>query len=274
MTLETWEQMIDVIRRVSPICRVEIGNAGEPTLNPRFLDFCSSLRQMCPSLQMLTYTNGTTLIDGTISYKDMFDAGLNVVYVDMYAPVDKHEELAKKSGYLYIIDGQENNYNFNVFEYQGNPNFHAIRFSPNPSKWAQKKYATGKLHTFLNNLDWDIALRRGMIPVITPPNRRCDIPTKFPTVLYDGSYAFCCLDFMRETAGKLWNVSDGVEGFFKYWLGKYMQQGRKFLFEKNRQRHPLCSRCSLTTPRCDIAWWPEELLQHYWNGKKWIMLAE
>jgi hypothetical protein len=105
-------------------------------------------------------------------------------------------------------------------------------------------------------------------PVTKPPSRRCNIPSKFVSVNYDGTFPFCCFDYMRHTVQKFGNINNGIEDFFKFWLGSYMQTTRKKLDMKDRESHEWCSKCRFTSIRCDIPYWRAGMKQ-YWNGKAW-----
>lgn len=266
MTLETWKQTFDIIAKVSPICRIDMANAGEPTLNPNLLEFFRYAKKTCPTVQLLMYTNGATLIQGKITYKDIFDAGLHMVFVDMYAPKERYIKLAQDSGYEWIDGDDKKPDDINIFAYQDDPDIHRIMLMPNPGN--QKRHKA-QWQTWLNNLDWPAADKFGIKPVTEPLKRRCDQPFKYPNIFYDGSYSLCCQDAMREVAGKLGNVSSGVGGFMKYWFGEYMQDARQRLDNKDRASHPLCKRCKLCGGRCDVPMWKPELLKNYWDGERW-----
>jgi len=280
ISLETWKQAIDIIAEVSPICRIDIANLGEPTLNPDIFKMLRYAKKKCPTIQLLMYTNGTTLITRRISYKMLFDSGLNMVFVDMYAPKEKHVKLAKEATAHLVIEDDPNPNDINIFEYQNNPDIHAIRLSRNPYNWLPKKQK--RMTTWLNNLDWNAASEIGLEPVLLAPQRRCDQPFKYPNIFHDGSYSQCCSDGMREVAGKLGNVSSGVDGFFVFWFGEYMQKLRRQLDSKDRQSNPLCFRCRLADGRCDVPMWrnrddmkgttKNDLLNYYWDGSKWNKL--
>jgi organic radical activating enzyme len=274
MSEETWISTVDVISKLTPYVRIEFCNAGEPTLNPLFLNFLSYARSKVPYAQLLLYTNGTTLLDGRITYKEMFESGLNVAFVDMYSSLESHMRIAKESGYLILEKDKKTKDSVNVFSYQKNPNIKLIQLSPHPGNWTKQKLRSTGLSTFLNNLDWKSAKHYGLEPVQRPPSRRCQQTTNYANVCWDGEYIFCCFDFMRETAGTLGNVSEGVEGFLKFWFGRYMQDCRNKLWHKDRKSHEKCKKCAFTANRCDIARWGPELLNDYWDGKKWISLED
>jgi len=269
MTMKTWMNMLNIIKVVSPMCRLEIGNAGEPTLNKELPKFFTAARKVCPTIQLMVYTNGTTLLDGSVTYEELFESGLNFIYVDMYAPHERHIELARMSGYQWYEYGDKSPQARKTFTYQNNPGIHGILLCPNPTNWSKRKISRGAFSTFFNNLDWPAAEKYGLKPVVDPPKRPCDLPMKYPVVYYDGSYTFCCFDFMRQVAGTLGNVSDGIEGFFLYWFGKYMQSCRAQLSLKNRATHSMCGKCGFISARCDIPVWQKDVFKHYWNGKTW-----
>ena len=280
MTLETWKQAIDIISKVSPIGRIDMANLGEPTLNPHIYDMFSYAKEKCPTIQLLMYTNGLKLIDGSVTYAKLFDSGLNMVFLDMYHPKERHMKLVLDSGYNYIDQDHPKDTDINPFEYQKDNFHHCIYVGHNPVDWPKKKQR--RWQTWLNNLDWSAAKKFGLSPVVVAPHRRCDQPFKYANIYHDGAYALCCQDGMREVAGTLGNVSDGVSGFFKFWLGEYMQGSRRMLDNKDRVGHDLCKRCKMADGRCDVPMWRDrddmkgltenKLLDYFWDGEKWNKL--
>jgi organic radical activating enzyme len=269
MSEANWTAFLKIVNEISPYARVEFGLVGEPTMHPEILKFLRIGRELAPHVQFMTYTNGTQLMAGKVSYDELFEAGLNCVFVDMYAPLEKHLELANKSSARVVVQRDKKEGDPNLFEYQGDPSTRIILLADAPHEWNDRKIKRGAFSTWMNNLDWEAAAKFGLTPVTQAPARRCDIPTKFPTILSDGNYSMCCYDAMHEGSGKMGGVQDGVAGFMKYWLGEYMQDVRKRLFNKDRASHPMCSRCASVTPRADIAWWKEDILQDFWNGAEW-----
>ena len=274
MKKDTWVALLKVIQEVTPYSRLEFGNAGEPTLHPNFLEYLSIAKEICPNLQILTYTNGTQLINKKLTYKKLFDAGLNMIFVDMYSPFKIHKRLAEKSGYDWYYQDEKPKEAPNIFTYQNNPDIHVIMLANNPYNWSKRKIGRGSLQTFFNDLDWEEAKKIGMSPVIKAPDRRCDLPCKFININYDGTFIFCCFDYMRHTINEFGNIKNGLEDFFKYWLGEYMQSTRKKLYNKDRNSHKYCSLCKFTSIRCDIPYWKEDRLNESWDGKKWNFLLK
>lgn len=274
MSEQTWRELVNVMNVVSPRTRLEIGQAGEPTLHPQLPDLFRLAREIAPHVQTLCYTNGTTLMSGRRTYQELFESGLNVLYVNMYHPVEKHVALAEKSGYPWVMEGRHlatGEYH-QPFAYRADkdPNFRLINFCRNPGNWTTQRRHRHGFYTFLNHLDWRASAKWGLKPLVKPLKRRCDFPSKYPTFDYSGQYLLCCVDFTSETAGQFGgNVSEGPEGFLKFWFGERMQRTRQMLHDKNRAAHPICSRCNCTSHRGDIAWLRPELLDHYWDGTSW-----
>jgi len=209
-------------------------------------------------------------MNGNIKIEDMFNAGLNYIFWDMYHPFEKCKETAIKSGYDWFYQDDKNRDCFSVFRYQNNPNIHKIMLAESPYHWAKKKIGRGYLQTFFNDLDWPAAKEFGIEPVIEPPKRRCDLPNKFVNVNYDGTYSFCCFDYLKHSIHNFDTVNEGLDGFIKFWLGQYMQSTRIHLYNNERIKHEYCAKCRFTSIRGDIPYWKPDLIKWYWNGKNWI----
>lgn len=270
---KTWVDLFSLINKITPYCRVEMANAGEPTLHPRILPFLSIARRLAPNAQLQITTNGTKLADGTLTHKQLFNAGINIIYVDMYAPREKHIALAEASGYEWYEYLDPPKGAPNAWTYHGS-HVKFITLMQPPVRWPAKRLALGRLGTWFNNLDWKAAEKYNLFPVTEPIERGCSQPFKYVSVMVDGSFELCCQDLFGETAGKLGNVSDGVEGFDKFWFGEFMQLHRKHLRVKDRAWSPYCSRCNITFSMSDWRMWKDDALTHYWDGESWKELIE
>ncbi|MBW2647745.1 MAG: radical SAM/SPASM domain-containing protein [Deltaproteobacteria bacterium] len=269
MSKEDWVSLLHITKEVTPYNRYTLGNAGEPTLHPELLEFMSLAKEITPHTQIQLTTNGTKIIDGTYTYRDLFEAGVHTVYIDMYAPLERHIELAKASGYPYYELDKRPKDVPQVWTYHNDPDFKLIALVNPPTFWSAARLGQGRLHTFINQLDWEATKKYNLVPVTNPPNRRCDLPSKMVSTHSDGTYSFCCNDFLQANKAELGHISDGVQGFFKFWLGKYMQETRRKLHNKDRIGHEFCSQCSFVSLRADIPWWEPELLDQYWTGESW-----
>lgn len=269
MKISTWKKTMKLIRQLTPYNRIDLANAGEPTLHPKLIEMLAIGRKISPNSFFEIITNGTMLLKKKITYKNLFEAGANMIYVDMYAPIEKHLKLAKDSGYNFYIRSKKKPEDPFAWTYHNDPTMKCIVLQENPLNWSNQKKRI-YFSTFFNNLDWDEARKFGLKPIETAPSRRCNQPFRNINVSYDGYYSFCCFDFMRYQYGKLGNVDKGIEGFFNFWLGKYMQETRKILHNKDRNSHPLCSKCAFTSSRGDIPCWKnEDQMDYYLEDNKW-----
>ena len=268
----TWGSALEIVNELMPYTRFLIANWGEPTLHPRFVELMKMGKRIAPNLTLLLYTNGTQILNGNLTYRELFEAGLDSVYVDVYSDRERHIELAKESSYQWWEEGKRPKKMKNLFERKHGQG-HFIQISRNPAEWLPMKANRGATMTFLNDLDWEAAGKLGMTPVVYPPHRRCDQPVKFPTFVWDGNYVFCGQDVTNRTAGKLGNVSDGSASFLKFWLGRYMQDLRSKVHQNTdgRASHENCRYCAFVGGRADVPIWRVGFSE-YWDGERFISL--
>lgn len=275
MSLETWANIMHIAQAVKPNTRVELAMCGEPTLHDELPLLLWMGRKICPQAQFKIITNGTMLTSGRWTYKELFKAGANIIYVDMYAPRERHIELAEESGYLWYeyLDAPDSAPS--AWSYHG-PNFKFIVLMENPANWPSSRKGLGRLGTWLNHLDWGAAAEFGLAPVTEPVEKVCLQPFRYAAVRWTGEYLLCCQDFMGETAGTMGSVDRGLEGFVSYWFGRKMQETRQALRAGHRGSVPECS-------RCDVAFnvrpakhpWPDEKLLQFWeDGEMKDMLRD
>lgn len=278
MSMETWEHTMEIIRQVNPASRVELAMGGEPTLHPDIYGMLKRGREITPLSQFQITTNGTMLTKGVVTYRGLMDAGCNIVYTDMYSPRKRFQELAKESGFVFWFYYPENEdepvqpEGCNPWTYYG-PHIKWIPLQNNPSNWPKSRLTTVKLGTWFNHIDEKKAAKFGMKKVGTPDNpapfRRCNQPFLYVPVSWTGDYILCCMDMALETVGH-GNVSGGVEGFKEWWFGKFMQNHRRWLREKDRMKSPYCSRCDITYNRCDFRHWTDFQVSSFYRDGQWV----
>jgi hypothetical protein len=273
MSKKTWFALWNTIAVVSPVTRVEMANAGEPTLHPFLPEFIRVARKISPLSQIQITTNGTMLANGKLTYKELFDAGVNIIYTDMYAPKELHLRLAQESGIQFYEYYRKPDKAPGAWTYTS-PDLKLIVLMDQPANWPRKRRNLNRLGTFYNHLDWKAAEPFGLVPVVQPLWRGCTQPFRYVSVHCNGSYELCCQDFMGETAGQMGNVDEGEKGFFRFWFGNKMQDTRRKLRKQCRASIPECARCSITFSRCDMRMWEDEQLCHWWDGEKWKLLDE
>jgi hypothetical protein len=273
MTKKTWFALWNTIAVVSPVTRVEMANAGEPTLHPFLPEFIRMARKISPLSQIQITTNGTMLAKGELTHQELFDAGTNIIYVDMYAPKELHVKLAKESGVPFYEYYNKPEKAPGAWTYTG-PDLKLIVLMDHPGNWPKKRRNLNRLGTFYNHLDWKAAEEFGLKPVTNPLWRGCTQPFRYVSVHCNGSYELCCQDFMGETAGMMGNVLDGEKGFLQFWFGRKMQDARRKLRKQCRAGIPECAKCSITFSRCDMKMWEDDQLTHWWDGARWNLLEE
>jgi len=273
ISMKTWEDSLNIINQVSPTVRIELtGIVGEPTLHPELLELIKIARQLAPRTQIQLLTNGINLKNGKYKCKDLLDAGLNVIYIDQYGTHEEFEKLAEESGYPWYQYYNAPKDAPSPWTYYGSK-LKLIALQEEPSNWPNSRKISYSLGNWYNNLNWEKAKKFGMKPLEKSLNRRCKLPYVNISVTANGDYLECCQDGMHITAGKFGNVSDGIEGFKKYWFGKDMQIIRKHLRDKNREAiKDTCAICNATFPRGDYIYWKHDDFTKYWNGNTWQVI--
>lgn len=269
MPLETAECAAQIIAAVNPTSRLDICGGGEPTLNPDLVEIIRLIRKIVPKLQIQVTTNGTMLTKGRISYGEILNAGANFVYTDMYAPRSTFHRLANESGFSWYEYYAAPKDAPSPWTYHGKPDLRSIVLQENPSNWPRSRKSANLLGTWFNHLDWDAAKKFGLSPCFEPPARRCNQPFVYTMIDAGGNYVLCGQDNVGETSGQLGNVSEGFEGFKRFWFSAFMQMVRKNLRVKNRAGNPQCCRCSVTFSRCDYELWNDADFDRYYTHDGW-----
>jgi hypothetical protein len=264
----TWRAAWSVLAEVTPTVRADVCGCGEPTLHPELVRFLSIARELAPQAQIQVTTNGTMIKRGAVSFRELLDAGANIVYADMYGDRGEFRRLAVESGYPWYEYYNKPADAPSPWTYWG-PHLKVIVLQEHPENWPASRRRAGLLGTWYNHLDWSAASRFGLIPIVQPPVRRCNQPFVYVPIDAWGRYLFCCQDGTSETGGMFGSVIDGVEGFKRYWYGREMQIARRKLRDKDRASISPCSRCGITFSRCDYKRWTDEEVSRWWDGASW-----
>ena len=273
MSEAVWRDTFSIINSVSPTLRVDIcGVVGEPTLHPQLTSWLKIARELAPLVQIQITTNGTRLLAGAVNYKDLLDAGANIIYTDMYGPHSRFEKLAEESGYPFYTYYDKLTNVPTPWQYYG-PDAKFIVLMDQPETWPDSRFRSGLLGNWYGNLNWEKGKKFGMKPLGEPLTRRCNQPFLYVTVAASGDYLLCCQDGMHRTAGRFGSVVDGEEGFRKFWYGREMQLVRRRLRLKNRaDTDYACAKCNITFSRCDFKHWKNNEVDGYWDGDTWKQL--
>jgi hypothetical protein len=236
---------------------------GEPTLHPKLTEWLRIARSEAPLTQIQITTNGTMLLEGRVRYRELLDAGANIVYTDQYGPHEEFRRLAEESGHPFYEYYDRPPVAPSPWTYRG-PHVKMIVLMDHPGTWPQSRFRAGLLGNWYGNLNWSKAEKFGMAPIERPLTRRCNQPFLYANVAADGSYLLCCQDGLHATAGKFGSVDSGEEGFRRFWYGLEMQTVRRRLREKDRAgTEYACAKCNITFSRCDFRHWTEDDLSNY-----------
>jgi hypothetical protein len=282
---ETFRAIVETMAVVTPKARVDFAQCGEPTLHPQLLDFLSIARDVSPWTQYQVTTNGIRIRKGEVRINDLFEAGANIVYVDMYGGPERYYELALEAAakdpeidwFFYHPEYHKDEYDIlgnrpetskSPWTYVGPDRKTLVLMDP-PEDWPKSRFQKGRLGSFFNHLDFEAGKKFEMYEVTEPVAKSCVQLERISVTDFEGNYILCCQDFTGETAGTLGNVFDGPEGWYRFWLGETMQRHRRLLRDKNRAASPYCSRCDITySTRIarmftdeDLSWYLDEDLQ-------------
>ena len=275
MTFDTWCSTWEILNRVSPTVRVDLaGIVGEPTMHPNLTEWLSVARKLAPLAQIQITTNGTMLLKEKVKYKELLDAGANIVYTDRYGKDSIFEKLAIESKYPYYEYYNKPKEYPSPWTYHG-PDLKMIVLMDPPYKWPKTRYNANLLGNWFGNLDWKKGEKYGMKPLEEPIKRRCNQPFLYVSVGSNGNYLLCCQDGMHTTSGMFGNVSEGVEGFRHFWYGENMQIIRRKL--RNGDRASLkdsCAKCNITFSRSDFRHWQEKQMNIFYDDGKWKNFEE
>ena len=266
MTIDSWRSTFQIIQKVSPTVRVDIGGVvGEPTLHPELTDWLKEARRIAPWAQIQITTNGTRILSGEVPYKALLEAGANIVYTDQYGSHEEFERLAQESGYRFYQYYDKPEGAWSPWSYIG-PHMKMIVLMEHPGTWPKSRFKAGLLGNWYGNLNWQKAARFHMQPLEEPLTRRCNQPFLYVTVAASGEYLLCCQDGMHVTEGMFGNVSEGLEGFRAFWYGDKLQTIRMRLRNKDRAGTAFaCAKCNITFSRCDLKHWTEAELAFRWE---------
>ena len=275
MSYDNWSSTFKIMIEVSPTVRVDIcGIVGEPTLHPNLTEWLSIARYYAPNVQIQITTNGTMIKKGNVNFKDLLDAGANVIYTDQYGDHKNFEELARQSGYRYYSYYNKPKGAWSPWKYYG-AQLKMIVLMDEPSTWPDTRYKAGLLGHWYGNLNWEKAKRFKMKPLEKPLIRRCNQPFLYVNVAANGNYLLCCQDGMQITNGMFGGVYSGVNGFLDFWYGKEMQIVRRRLRNKDRASTKYaCAKCNITFSRCDFRHWTQEELSIYRTNNEWVMFND
>lgn len=212
---------------------------NEPLLDKRLGTMCQSLRRHCPKVSIYVTTNGDPVrgpgvgVDLAIERLNvLYDAGVNVINLNVYDEGEKGAEQAKR--YRELVSEIQRRYEV---EYTTNKYRHHA-----PSKHYISLTDMRPERLTANAVDSFHLRGMGDVKPGSVPQRHCARPQRHMVVMYDGRVPICCAvdptdaelpilgDVNKQSLTEIWNS----EAYFKYRY--FTQEGRRVL--------PGCSTCT------------------------------
>jgi radical SAM protein with 4Fe4S-binding SPASM domain len=214
MDLKVVEKVADDLAAIGNGCRISFSGFGESLLHRQFPEIIRAVRKRLPDNVIETNTNGDRLEPAKI--RELFDAGLTALYVNLY-------------------DGPEQREIFTaMFAEAGiDPRFYKLR-----DHWMGPDASYGLT---LNNRSGTINRPDlGIVAPAEPLKSRCYYPFYKMIVDWNGDVLFCSNDWGREII--VGNVLQ--QHLADIWLSEKMFEVRSRLSRGDRSQNP-CSKCSV-----------------------------
>jgi len=211
--------------------RIEFGMHGEPSLNPNINNIFKDFRDIYPNSQILTYNNGITLSRELI--EEQFDAGLNILIVDIYDKETKQkvEELIKDPLPAEVEPFESG---FHPWKYHSN-DIKKICLIDNLLDKTWNMSIKRRYNNMGNNTPIKVQKKLGVY-LEEPLVKDCSNVHRELIVKYDGFVPGCCMDWQRLLPmGKF-----PEESLKEIWQGDKFQALRQMLYNKHRVMEPCC----------------------------------
>ncbi len=262
-SLELVEKVARDVSDWLPKVRFEHGQAGEPTLHPRFLDAIRIEREFNPKAQITVTTNGSVLaaggsrrMHGRLEW--YFSAGINHVIMDTYLP--ERDTLRATVGGLPNGTYQVCEYGeYQPHRYAGSKQRVLILMDDMlvlSDHDLRKRIGNqaGVLATSqgLKNLA-SVGVANSAVRITTPLMKKCARPFRELLIKFDGSVILCCDDSFRialvtrgypglGTPLVFGNASEDSLRYIWFHSDK-LDAARSLLYRKNRGFSP-CRECN------------------------------
>jgi len=217
--------------------RFEFYIYNEPTRDVRLISFIKHVRQNLPSACLMINTNGDYFKNAT-SIKELFDAGLNQMQINIYSANDASDNEKVFANGVEQARKRERVLNQWVSELKI-PNNLSLYQNIGPYKQAVKviaKYGIKKGHKDYTN-------RSGLVEnfasaIGDPLEKMCTKPFRFLNINWKGDSILCCNDYYGET--NFGNVKRN--SLVSIWNHPKFNAYRLKLQNKNRNMF-LCDKC-------------------------------
>jgi len=246
MEIETLKEIVSKLPERTK--RLDFELHGEPLLNKNVLMFIEYARKEKPLLQ-ITIISNVKMIKNIDQINDLFNAGLNNLYADLYTEKIKDnflqiiKERSKDIKVIDIYKGDDS-----PWGYKGSKN-KKIFLSDETIITNRSLRKSRQLNNFGGNLPYAIWSKYidahlNDFPVM----RKCIEPFKSLTIDYQGNIFLCCMDLYKSLImGNVYN--DTIENI---WNNELFMKIRYVLNQGRRDLVPTCYFCDRITYRVGL----------------------
>jgi len=219
--------------------RIEIALRGEPLLNPYKLQCLKVIREVLPKCQITLFSNGVSLLPDKRLLNRLFEAGLNVLYVDCYQSsykqMEKHCQ-RHKSEEVELFDAHD------FIPYRKHPRGFQRKVISLIVGLEDRENSL-KIRP-IYNVGGYMSYKRlkpyGVTPKELPLQANCTRAHREMIWHSTGNVPLCCVDWKPKDKMLLGNI--WTETLEEMWFGKIRLQGLRRLWKKDRD-WGLCMTC-------------------------------
>lgn len=210
MTVETAELIGKNLSTNNYKGKISFSGFSENFINKKFVDIVAKLREYLPDSLFECNTNGDFVTEEYV--KRLYDAGLNILYINLYDGIDQIDKFNK-----IMLPFDKNKYKYRAH-------------------YSQADYGLN-----LNNRGGSISwLGLDEDSVENLKGKPCYYPFYKMFVDWNGDVIFCSNDWQKEI--KVGNMVN--ETLESVWLGDKLNRERKRLIKGDRSKSP-CNKCSV-----------------------------
>lgn len=220
--------------------RIELAQRGEPTLHPHLFKCLRIIRKHLPKCQITLFTNGVMVLKDEAFIGKVFDAGLNVLYIDCYN--DTYQKF--ESHCNQVNDGSFQVYDAKDFSpyriHKGGHNLSVVSLIVGLED-QENSLSVREIHNVGGNMPPESLVQFGWEKKEDLPlQKNCYRPYRDIVMLCDGNIVVCCLDWYPTEDTILGNVNE--ESVEEIWYGENHLSALRALWNKNRD-WGLCKTC-------------------------------
>lgn len=239
MALHTIKRIARQIQLAGWDSRIEFAMHGEPSLHPKLVESIACFRDCLPNTSLMMTSNGIGFAGINISkVQEVFDAGLNILGLDLYDGVQTVPKIVKK------LTHQKFKIPVRYYPENKEASIHRKRKSDCQEIVILEdvlSVATGNHSKLFNHAG------QAAKPDYSKQNQRCAFPFRELSFRWDGNVSLCCDDF--RGVYKIANINDlEIE---KLWQHQRFRAARKKLYHGMRDFKP-CYGCNAVSYRVGL----------------------